>query len=231
MKKITSRYAKITNKFPRELILLQGSGCFWKKCRFCDYFEDVSEDPFSVNKPVIEKLTGEFDVVEITNSGSPMELDKMTLDLIAEKADELNIKKLWFETHWAYRNKLAEFVKKFKNQEVKFRTGIETFNPKLRSYWNKGIPEDVTPEEIAKYFSSTNLLVGIKGQTLDDIKNDIQIAEKYFKRYVVNIFVENDSELKPDFKLIDKFLSEIYPTIKDKNNVEINMSDTDWGVG
>ena len=99
MKKITSRYAKITNKFPRELILLQGSGCFWKKCRFCDYFEDVSEDPFSVNKPIIEKLTGEFDVVEITNSGSPMELDKMTLDLIAEKADELNIKKLWFETH------------------------------------------------------------------------------------------------------------------------------------
>ena len=66
---------------------------------------------------------------------------------------------------------------------------------------------------------------------MDDIKNDIQTAEKYFKRYVVNIFVENDSELKPDFKLIDKFLNEIYPAIKDKNNVEINMSDTDWGVG
>lgn len=231
MKEIKSRYAKVTRKLPREILLLQGTGCFWKKCKFCDYFEDVSKDPFSVNKPIIEKLTGEFGVVGVTNSGSPMELDNMTLNLIAKKADELNVKELWFEGHWAYRNQLKEFAKKFKNQKVKYRTGVETFNTKLRSYWNKGIPEDVTPEEIAEYFNSTNLLVGIEGQTLDDIKNDIQIAEKCFERCVVNVFVENDSGLKPDFQLINEFLNEVYPTIKDKNNVEINMSGSSWGIG
>lgn len=231
MKEVTSRYAKITKKFPREFILLQGTGCFWKKCRFCDYYEDVSENPFAVNKPVIEKLTGEFGVVEIINSGSPMEMDKMTLDLIAKKADEIGARELWFEVHWAYKNKLDEFASKFKNQKVKFRTGTETFNPKLRTFWNKGIPENVTPEEIAKYFSSTNILVGLEGQTLDDIKNDIEIAEKYFERYMVNVFVENDSEMKPDFELINRFLNEIYPTIKDRNNAEISINNTDMGVG
>lgn len=231
MKEIKSRYAKVTRKLPREILLLQGTGCFWKKCRFCDYFEDVSKDPFALNQPIIEKLTGEFGVVEIINSGSAMELDQKTLDLIIKKVDQLNIKEIWFEVHWAYRNKLDEFAAKFKNQTVKFRTGIETFNPKLRSFWNKGIPEDITPKEIAKYFSSINLLVGIEGQTLDDIKNDIKIAEKYFERYMVNVFVENDSEIKPDFELINKFLSEIYPTIKDENNVEISINNTDLGVG
>ncbi len=231
MKKITSRYAKITKKFPREFILLQGTGCFWKKCTFCDYFEDISENPFSVNKPVIEKLTGEFGIVEIINSGSAMELDPKTLDLIAQKANELNIREIWFEVHWAYRNKLDKFAKKFKNQEVKFRTGIETFNSKLRNSWNKGIHESITASEIAKYFSSINLLVGVEGQTLEDIKKDIEIAEKFFERYMVNVFVENDSQMKPDFDLINRFLSEVYPTIKDKNNVEISINNTDLGVG
>lgn len=231
MKEIKSRYAKITKKFPREFILLQGTGCFWKKCTFCDYFEDVSENPFSVNKPVIEKLTGEFGALEIINSGSAMELDPQTLDLIAQKADELNIREIWFEVHWAYRNKLDEFAKKFKNQEVKFRTGIETFNSKLRNLWNKGIHESIKASEIAKYFSSINLLVGVEGQTLEDIKKDIEIAEKFFERYMVNVFVENDSQIKPDFDLIDRFLSEIYPTIKNKNNVEISINNTDLGVG
>ena len=231
MKEITSRYSKITEKFPREFILLQGQGCFWKKCRFCDYFEDVSEDPFTVNKPIIEKLTGEFGVVEIINSGSAMELDEESLNLIIKKVNELNIKEIWFEVHWAYRSKLAEFAKKFGDKTVKFRTGIETFSPDLRNFWNKGIQENVTPKEIAKYFSSVNLLVGTERQTLDDIKNDIEIAEKCFERYMVNVFVENDSYIKPNFELIGRFLSEIYPNIKDKNNVEISINNTDLGVG
>lgn len=231
MKEIKSRYSKITEKFPREFILLQGTGCFWKKCRFCDYFEDVGENPFSVNEPIIDKLTGEFGVVEIINSGSAMELDPKTLDLIIKTVDELGIKEIWFEVHWAYRNKLDEFAERFKNQKVKFRTGIETFNTKLRSLWNKGIPKYVTPEQIAKHFSSINLLVGVEGQALEDIKKDIEIAEKYFERYMVNVFVENDSEIKPDFELINRFLKEVYPSIKNRNNVEISINNTDLGVG
>ena len=72
MKKVEIRYSKIFEKFPREFILLQGSGCFWKKCKFCDYFEDVSEDPFELNSKVIEKITGEFGILDVINSGSAM---------------------------------------------------------------------------------------------------------------------------------------------------------------
>ena len=38
------RYNKITNKNPREIVLLKGRPCAWGKCRFCDYIEDNSRD-------------------------------------------------------------------------------------------------------------------------------------------------------------------------------------------
>ena len=31
------RYNKITNKNPREIVLLKGRPCAWGKCRFCDF--------------------------------------------------------------------------------------------------------------------------------------------------------------------------------------------------
>ena len=40
------RYSLIHTKMPREFVLLQGMGCKWKKCTFCDYHEDVSENPY-----------------------------------------------------------------------------------------------------------------------------------------------------------------------------------------
>ena len=39
------RYALIHTVMPRELVLLQGQGCKWKQCTFCDYHTDVSQDP------------------------------------------------------------------------------------------------------------------------------------------------------------------------------------------
>lgn len=231
MKKITSRYAEITQKFPREFILLQGRGCFWKNCNFCDYYEDTSSDPFTINKPIIEKITGKYGVLEVINSGSIMEMDKESLNLIIQKINDLKINEVWFEAHWAYHKRLDKFAKKFKNTSVKFRTGIESFNPDLRNFWNKGIPYDVTPQEIAKYFSSVNILVGTDMQTIDDIKNDIEIAQKYFERFMVNVFVENDSKMCPNFELIERFLKKIYPNIKDKKNIEISIKNTDLGVG
>lgn len=52
------RYARIETVMPREFLLLQGRGCVWKKCTFCDYHTDTSGDPFSVNRPVLERVTG-----------------------------------------------------------------------------------------------------------------------------------------------------------------------------
>lgn len=231
IKEVEMRYSKIKTKFPRELILLQGTGCFWKKCKFCDYFHDVSEKIAEVNLPVIEKVTGEFKVLDVINSGSAMELDSETLNAIIHKVKEKNIKELWFEAHWDYRNKLKAFAAKFKEVEVNFRTGVETFNSDLRNSWNKGIPESVTPEEISKYFKSVCLLVGLPEQSLEDVIKDIEIAKKYFKKFVLSIFIKNSTNIIPNKKLIFQFKKELYPKIVDDPSVEILINNTDLGVG
>ena len=77
-----NRYFLIKEKFPREFILLQGLGCVWKKCTFCDYYSDVSADPFYINKPIIDQITGQTGVLDVINSGSAMELDNKTLEYL-----------------------------------------------------------------------------------------------------------------------------------------------------
>ena len=51
------RYSIITQKNPREMVLLRGRGCFYEKCSFCDYYIDKSdneEDNFALNSRVLE---------------------------------------------------------------------------------------------------------------------------------------------------------------------------------
>ena len=38
------RYSVIEDKNPREIVMLVGDGCKWRKCRFCDYHLDSSKD-------------------------------------------------------------------------------------------------------------------------------------------------------------------------------------------
>ena len=38
------RYSVLTEKNPREIVLLRGKGCRYKRCAFCDYHEDASLD-------------------------------------------------------------------------------------------------------------------------------------------------------------------------------------------
>lgn len=231
MQKVQTRYSKITHKFPREFVLLQGKGCFWKKCAFCDYYQDISSDPFSINKDVIKNITGEFKVLDVINSGSAMELDSKTLNFLKNKIYDCSINELWFEVHWAYRNVLEKFAKQFPECNVNFRTGVETFDPHLRTFWNKGIPENVTPEDIAKYFKSVCLLIGTENQNFDSVIRDIEIAEKYFDHYMINVFVPNSTSLKKNSNLINRFINEIYPNIKNNSKAEISLNITDLGVG
>lgn len=231
MKPVENRYAKIKEKFLREFILLQGRGCFWKKCTFCDFYEDVSKNFFEINSEVIDNITGEFGILDVANSGSIMELDKETLDLLINKVKEKKIREVWCEVHWSYRNQLNDFSKKFENAIVKYKVGIETFNPKLRSFWNKGIDENVSPSDVAKYFKSIGLLVGTENQTFEDVVSDIEIAKKYFERCMVNVFVPNSKKIKENRPLINRFIREIYPKIKDDPKIETLLHITDLGVG
>ena len=36
------RYSLIHTKLPREFVLLQGTGCRWRQCTFCDYHTDTT---------------------------------------------------------------------------------------------------------------------------------------------------------------------------------------------
>ena len=225
------RYALIRTKMPREFVLLQGTGCRWRKCTFCDYHEDVSECPFEVNKPVLRRVTGQYGVLDVINSGSAMELDADTIALIKEVVREKKIHTLWFEAHYMYRKKLASFAEQFAPVKVKFRCGVETFDPELRDAWKKGIPSSVSAQDIARYFQGICLLCCTQGETKEHILKDIELARQHFEYFSMNVFCNNHTEVKQDKELATWFAQEVYPTIKEDTRIEILMENTDLGVG
>ena len=225
------RYALIHTKMPREFVLLQGTGCRWRKCTFCDYHQDVSENPFTLNESVLRQVTGHYGVLDVINSGSALELDDDTIALINQVVKEKQIHTLWFEAHYMYRKKLADFASRFAPAKVKFRCGVETFDPTLREEWKKGIPASVTPEDVAKYFQGVCLLCCTQGESKERILNDIRIAREHFEYFSVNVFCNNSTPVKQDSELAGWFAREVYPQIKDVDGIEVLMENTDLGVG
>ena len=225
------RYSLIKTKLPREFVLLQGRGCKWRKCTFCDYYDDISENPYEINREVLQQVTGKYGVLDIINSGSAPELDEQTLSLISAIVKEKNIHTLWFEAHYLYRNQLSEFAKRFAPAQVKFRCGIESFDTTLRQHWMKGISADVTPADVAKYFSGVCLLCCTSTDTKERILSDIAIADKYFEYASINLFCNNTTSETRNNSLAEWFISEVYPTLKDNPKFEILLNNDDLGVG
>ena len=225
------RYSVIHTKLPREFVLLQGTGCRWRKCTFCDYYEDVSEHPFEVNRGVLQQVTGVYGVLDVINSGSAYELDKETLDYINQVVEEKHIHTLWFEMHYMYRHRLKEFASRFPKVKVKFRCGVETFDSSLRTLWKKGIHADVTPEDIAEHFQGVCLLCCTEGESKERILSDIAIAKRHFEYFSINLFCNNHTTMKRDEALVAWFIKEVYPLIKDNERIEVLLDNTDLGVG
>ena len=225
------RYALIHTVMPREFVLLQGQGCRWKQCTFCDYHTDVSADPLEVNSEVLGCVTGVYGVLDIINSGSAMELDEQTIEMIKEVVREKQIHTLWFEAHYMYWHKLAKFAEQFEGVEVKFRCGIESFDGSLRQQWNKGIAASVTAQDVAKHFQGVCLLCCTQGDSKERILKDIALAEQYFEYASVNVFCENSTSLKRDNALAKWFVEEVYPNLKDSSKIEVLVENTDLGVG
>ena len=216
---------------PREFLLLQGTGCRWRQCTFCDYHSDVSADPFIVNRDVLAMVTGETGVLDIINSGSAMELDEQTLCMIEQVVKEKNIHTLWFEAHYMYRHKLQAFAARFAPAAVKFRCGIESFDPLLRSAWRKGVGEGVTAADVAQYFHGICLLCCTQGDSKERILNDIALAKEHFEYFSVNVFCNNSTNVKLDTELTEWFKNHVAPTLADDNRIEVLMENTDLGVG
>lgn len=94
------RYSRIVKKNQREICLLKAFPCRWGKCTFCDYIEDNSKDEeemILLNREVLQKVTGEFGVLEVINSGSCFELPEQTLDDLSFLIREKKIKKLFLK--------------------------------------------------------------------------------------------------------------------------------------
>ena len=225
------RYALIHTVMPREFVLLQGQGCKWKQCTFCDYHTDMSAEPFAVNRDVLSYVTGVYGVLDVINSGSAMELDEQTIEEIKRVVKEKNIHTLWFEAHYMYRNQLVKFAEQFDGVEVKFRCGVESFDGNLREQWKKGIAASVTAEDVAKYFQGVCLLCCTEGDSKERILRDIALAEKYFEYASVNVFCENSTTVKRDDELAKWFVEEVYPELKESKKIEILINNTDLGVG
>ena len=231
-----NRYSIISEKNPREIILLRGNGCKWRRCRFCDYHLDYSrneEENYRLNKMEIEKVTGIYKTLEVINSGSFTDLDENTMQAVLSKCLEKEIRQLHFECHWMHRDKISD-IKRYFGQHgitVKIKIGVETFDALFReSYLDKGITTD-SPEEIAGYYDECCLLFGIPGQNASSMERDILTGLEYFDRVCINIMNENSKPIKPSPSVIREFIKELLPVYLDNPRVDILIENTDFGVG
>ena len=227
------RYNRILEKDPREIVLLKSRPCQWGRCFFCDYIDDNCEEDDGLNdfnKQVLQNVTGEFGKLEVINSASVFELPEGSLKNIKDIVLDKDIKEIYFESHWSYRNRLEEVRDYFSDVTVRFNTGIETFDDDFRNnYLKKGAIFE-GPHEVAKYFDIAYLLVGMKGQTKEMIAKDVNIVLNHFDRGRINIYEDNSTPVKVDPKLIQWFRDE-YTHLEDMGNIEVLWNTTDFGVG
>lgn len=230
------RYSAITEKNPREIVLLRGSGCKWKRCTFCDYHLDYSENQeknFSLNKKVLDRVKGTYGRLEIINSGSFCDLDGKTMDLILDICKRKNISVVHFECHFMHRKDVYSLKELFTKEDitVKIKTGVETFDIDYRERVMKKGFGNVSPEEIRRYSDEVCLLFGLKGQTKESMLNDIETGLKYFDRVCINIMNDNTTDVKPCKEVIKTFAEDIAPLYIENDRVDILMENTDFGVG
>jgi len=226
------RHNIISGKNKREIVLLKAFPCVWGKCTFCDYIEDNSTDSSEINdinKTVLEEVKGTYSTLEVINSGSCFELPKETLENIRKVVREKNIKKMFLESHWCYRNRLQE-MRDFFGIEIIFKIGVESFDNNFRNLVLNKNARFKDYKEVRNYFSSVCLMVGIKGQSKEMIKEDIDIVLNHFDYGTINVFTENTTDIKRDEELIDWFERE-YNFLKDVSKIEVLFENTDFGVG
>ena len=228
------RYSVITTKRPREIVLLRGSGCAYRRCTFCDYHLDASRDiaaNIALNSDVLSRVTGVYGELEVINSGSVFELDNDTLDCIAAVCTACAIDTVHFESHYLYRDRIPELRERFADFDLKLKLGLETFDHDFREdVLRKGIP-DADPATIARDFDEANLLVGLTGQTVASMERDIELGLAYFERICVNVMCANSAALQPDPTVVTAFMQELYPQHNRNERIDILVENTDFGVG
>lgn len=231
-----ARYSVIKEKDPREIVLLRGIGCGWRKCRFCDYHLDFCKDPnenFLLNRQVLTHVTGCYGKLEVINSGSFPELDPGSFFTLEQVCKEKQIRQLYFESHWRYREMIPLLKSRLSSLgiTVKLKIGVETFNVSYREkILRKGMGE-CTPKEIASFFQQVCLLQGLAGQSESSMIQDIEIGLQYFERVCVNLMNSNTTAIAPDPTVVKIFINNLLPVYQKNPRVDILLHNTDFGVG
>lgn len=182
-----------------------------------------------LNFDVLSNITGEYGVLEVINSGSCFELPVETLERIREIIRKKRIRKLFFESHWIYKNRLQE-MRDFFQIPIVYKIGVETFDYDFRENYLNKHADFKTAAEVARYFDSPCLLVGMKGQTREMISRDIEFLKEHFKLGTVNIYNNNTTDVKRDDELV-KWFMETYAELLSDPAVEVLYENTDFGVG
>lgn len=229
-----NRYCEsVGTKNKREIVLLKGAPCVWGKCAFCDYIDDNEKNPdecFKLNCEVLNQVTGKYKALEVINSGSVFELDKHTLALIKQIVKQKGIELLYFECYYAYRKRLQE-LRDYFGVKIIFKCGIETFDEHFRNDILKKGVHFQSVNEVKEYFDSICIMVGIKGQTKQSIKNDIEILLNNFEYGCVNVYTNNSTPIVADEQLIDWFDKEYGDMLRGLPNIDYLYNNTDFGVG
>ncbi len=225
------RYQQDTaGALPRENVLLVSMGCSWGKCAFCDYQDDRASSVLAcdaVNKKVLNMVKGAqagITCLDVTCSASYTELPFTTMNYIRETCEEKGIGTVILEGHYLFRDSNGYYADFFNSHgiEVMFRCGVETFDEHLREdILRKGLPH-VKPEEIARYYQWINLMFGMEGQTFEQLKEDIKIGLKYFKRINLSIYTTVPSGPRRDDEGVAAFYkSAFYEELKKDPRIDI----------
>ena len=230
------RYSKIIDKDKREIVLLIGNGCKWSKCKFCNYHLDrnnIEEEQYQINFRALERVTGEFGVLEAINSGSIFELNEKSFRRLLEVCKERKIKRLIVVSHYMYKSHIMDLKERCSKLGITLQVkgGVETFDSEFREkILNKGFGYP-SLSDLQEVFDIVNLLVGVKGQTLEQVEDDIKVGMENFDRVCVNLYKEMEDIMPADEELKRRFMQSIYPTYKDFENIDILVENTDFGVG
>ena len=182
-----------------------------------------------MNRQVLKQITGESGVLEIINSGSCFELPEQTMEDITEVITDKEIRRLFFESHWMYR-KLVAGMRARMQVPLVFKVGVETFDYEFRQQVLNKNADFKEPQEVAEYFDSPCLMVGIKGQTKAMIAHDMDCLKKYFRLGTVNVYNNNTTGIRRDEELVRWFMAE-YQWLLSDPAVEVLYEITDFGVG
>ena len=226
-----SRYSVVHGKVSREMVLLQSYPCKWGRCSFCDYIHDNSEDLntlLQTNSEALASVTGVYRRLDVINSGSAFEIPEATMKEIEQVVISKNIEEIFFESHWLYHRRFDQLRQRF-SIPVRIRVGVETFDDAFRNDVLKKGMYYSSIEEVANACDSICLMVGIKGQTQEMVKRDMDILINQFRYGCVNLFIPNSTAVEQDPELIRWFAQE-YAFLKDHPRIDVLFDNKDLGV-